>query len=187
LPDVSSLKELCRRTGARLVVDDFGAGYSNLERVVDLEPEVIKLDLVLTREIQNHKPKQVVVRHMVNMCKDLGARVVAEGVETLDELKCVRDLGVDFAQGYLLAYPATPPPVHAWPLDVRGTVAPPAARRAPPPLPPRKNPPPLPPGVGSKAPPAQSSGSRPVRSTAAPPPPKGKTPSSRAPKPSPRG
>jgi EAL domain-containing protein (putative c-di-GMP-specific phosphodiesterase class I) len=111
------LADLCRRTGAALVVDDFGAGYSNLERVVDLAPAFIKLDLALTRGIEHHKARQIVVRHIVNMCKELGARIVAEGVETLDELKCVRDLGVDYAQGYLLAYPVSPPPLHEWPLE----------------------------------------------------------------------
>jgi EAL domain-containing protein (putative c-di-GMP-specific phosphodiesterase class I) len=147
------LAELSRRTGACLVVDDFGAGYSNLARVVDLAPAVIKLDLALIRDIHTLKPRQVVVRHMVNMCKELGARVVAEGVETVDELSCVRDLGVDFAQGYLLARPATPPPVHVWPLAPRKTEAPPV-RRAPPPLPKsaRKS---IRPPSSSKAPPAR--------------------------------
>ena len=112
----SVLKELCRRTGALLVVDDFGAGYSNLERVVALEPAIVKLDLALTRGIHGSRTKQVIVRHMVNLCKDLGARVVAEGVEVVDELSCVRDCGVDFAQGYLLARPAVPAPQAEWPL-----------------------------------------------------------------------
>jgi EAL domain-containing protein (putative c-di-GMP-specific phosphodiesterase class I) len=120
------LKELCRRTGAHLVVDDFGAGYSNLERVADLAPAVVKLDLVLTRGIHERKARQVVVKHIVAMCTELGARVVAEGVETVDELRCVIDLGVTYVQGYLLARPATPPPPHTWPLG-------------------RKNPPPVPP------------------------------------------
>lgn len=116
------LKELCRRTGAVLVVDDFGAGYSNLQRVVDLEPSIVKLDLALTRDLHRLPRKQAVVRHMVNLCNELKARVVAEGIETLDELKCVRDLGVDFAQGYFLARPAAVPPGVAWPF---GAAAPP--------------------------------------------------------------
>lgn len=110
------LKDLCRRTGARLVVDDFGAGYSNLERVADLEPAVVKLDLALTRDVHRHRPRQIVVKHVVAMCKELGAQVVAEGVETVEELTCVRDLGVDFVQGYLLARPDAPPPDYDWPL-----------------------------------------------------------------------
>jgi EAL domain-containing protein (putative c-di-GMP-specific phosphodiesterase class I) len=116
------LKELCRRTGASLVVDDFGAGYSNLERVADLAPAVVKLDMALTRDIHNRKARQIIVRHVVGMCTELGAVVVGEGVETLDELKCLRDLGVGYAQGYLLARPGSPPPQHDWPL----TLPPPA-------------------------------------------------------------
>lgn len=124
------LKELCRRTGARLVVDDFGAGHSNLQRVVDLEPAVVKLDLALTRDVHLLPRKQAVVRHMVNLCKELGATVVAEGVEVLDELKCVHDLGVTYAQGYLLARPAAPPPPIAWPKSMPATPVPPPRERA---------------------------------------------------------
>lgn len=109
---MSVLRELCARTGAKLVVDDFGAGYSNLERLVQLEPAVVKLDLTIVRDVHTSKRKQIVVRHVVGLCRDLGAAVVAEGVETEDELKCVKDLGVDYAQGYLLARPAMPPPQH---------------------------------------------------------------------------
>ena len=149
---MSVLRELCRRSGALLVVDDFGAGHSNLERVVDLEPSIVKLDLALTRGIHGHKRKQAVVRHVVNLCKELGARVVAEGIETIDELSCVRDLGVDYAQGYLLARPAAPPPKVAWPFAV--AASPPTPRLGPPPLPaaaaavrPAPKPPPLPTAV----------------------------------------
>lgn len=124
---LSVLRELCRRSGALLVVDDFGAGHSNLERVVDLEPSIVKLDLALTRGVHAHPRKRAVVRHVVNLCKELGARVVAEGIETVDELSCVRDLGVDFAQGYLLARPAAPPPRVAWPFAIPA--------KGPPPLP----------------------------------------------------
>lgn len=141
---MSVLRELCRRSGALLVVDDFGAGHSNLERVVDLEPSIVKLDLALTRGIHDHKRKQAVVRHVVNLCKELGARVVAEGIEVIDELSCVRDLGVDYAQGYLLARPAAPPPKVAWPL----------APTSAPITPGRVRPPPLPGMVAAKAAPA---------------------------------
>jgi len=145
----SVLRELCLRTNAKLVIDDFGAGYSNLERLILLEPAVVKLDLVLTRDIHKERRKQIVTTHMISLCRDLGASVVAEGVETLDELKCLRDLGVDYAQGYFIARPACPPPPYVWPF---------AAPRPPPPLPaqapPRRGPPPLPPRA--TAPPAAS-------------------------------
>jgi EAL domain-containing protein (putative c-di-GMP-specific phosphodiesterase class I) len=133
----SVLKELCVRTNARLVIDDFGAGYSNLERLVLLEPAVVKLDLALVRDIHRVRRKQVVTRHMISLCKELGATVVAEGVETIEELQCIRDLGVDFAQGYLLARPSFPPPDHVWPLDRapsskrKGTLRPPRPSMSP--------------------------------------------------------
>lgn len=103
---VSVMRDLCRRTGAKLVIDDFGAGYSNLERVVDIEPAVVKLDLALVRDIHLHRRKQLVVRHITSLCTELGAKVVAEGIEHADELACVTDLGVDLAQGYYLARPS---------------------------------------------------------------------------------
>lgn len=120
----SVLNELCRRTGALLVVDDFGAGHSNLQRVVDLLPAIVKLDLALTRDIHRRPRSRAVVRHMVNLCTELGARVVAEGIEVVEELACVRDLGVHYAQGYLLARPAAPPPAIAWPFGTSLPVAP---------------------------------------------------------------
>ena len=143
----SVLNELCRRTGALLVIDDFGAGYSNLQRVVDLLPAIVKLDLALTRDINRRPRNRAVVRHMVNLCAELGARVVAEGIETVEELACVRDLGVHYAQGFLLARPAAPPPAVAWPFGVAQPAGPPSlagaftnasARPQPPPLPKRR-------------------------------------------------
>jgi EAL domain-containing protein (putative c-di-GMP-specific phosphodiesterase class I) len=112
---LSVLKEVCARTGAHLVVDDLGAGYSNLMRVIDLEPEVVKLDRALVTGVDQHPRKQKLVQSMVNMCVELGAKVVAEGIETADELEAVRDMGVHYGQGYFLARPSFPPPAVSWP------------------------------------------------------------------------
>jgi EAL domain-containing protein (putative c-di-GMP-specific phosphodiesterase class I) len=113
---VSVLKEVCARTGAYLVIDDLGAGYSNLKRLIDLYPAVVKLDLTLARDLDKDTRKQILVRHLVELCVDLGAKVVVEGIETLDELMAARDTGAHYAQGYLLARPSFPPPVPTWPL-----------------------------------------------------------------------
>lgn len=118
---IGVVKELCRRTNARVVIDDFGAGFSNLERVVELEPAFVKLDMTLIRAVHAHKRKQIVVRHIVSLCAELGAGVVAEGVETRDELSCVRDLGVGYVQGFLLSKPAAPPPTPSWPALTRAS------------------------------------------------------------------
>jgi EAL domain-containing protein (putative c-di-GMP-specific phosphodiesterase class I) len=110
------LKELCARAQVHLVVDDLGAGHSNLKRVLDLEPKVVKLDRELVVELDKSRRQQVLVRSVTELCKELGAEVVAEGIETLDELKAVRDCGADYAQGFLLAKPAYPIPQVHWPL-----------------------------------------------------------------------
>lgn len=112
------LKELCHRTGAKLVVDDLGAGYSNLLRIVDLEPHVVKLDRALIRGLDQRKRQQILVKRIVDLCDDLGAEVVAEGIETADELRAVIDAGCHYGQGYLLAKPGYPAPPVIWPEEV---------------------------------------------------------------------
>jgi len=110
------LKEICARTGCKLVIDDLGEGYSNLKRVLDLEPAVVKLDLALISGIDKSAKQQTLVRHLVRLFNDLGSSVVGEGIETLDELKALRDTGAEYGQGYLLARPAYPIPEPEWPL-----------------------------------------------------------------------
>lgn len=111
----SVLVELCARAQVHLVVDDLGAGHSNLKRVLDLEPKVVKLDRELIMDLHKSRRQQILVRAVVELCKDLGATVVAEGIETLDELKAVRDSGADYAQGFFVARPGYPIPDIAWP------------------------------------------------------------------------
>lgn len=109
------LAEICSRSRVYLVVDDFGAGHSNLKRVLDLEPSVVKLDRELISNLDKNPRQQILVKSVVEICKDLGATVVAEGIETREEFECVRDAGADYAQGYLLARPAYPIPAVTWP------------------------------------------------------------------------
>ena len=116
----SVLREVCARVGAHLVIDDFGAGYSNLKRVIDLEPAIVKLDRELITGIDQHRRQQELIRYVVQLCEGLGARVVAEGIETVEELKAVREVGVHYVQGYLLARPAYPMPEVDWPLTASG-------------------------------------------------------------------
>ena len=131
---MSVLKEICARAGVHLVVDDYGAGHSNLSRILDLNPKIVKLDGALIRGIDKDPRRQIIVRHMVALCVDLGAQVVAECVETVEELKAVADQGVHLAQGYVLARPAFPPAELNFPL----------ARRAAPQTGVRMRPPPKP-------------------------------------------
>jgi EAL domain-containing protein (putative c-di-GMP-specific phosphodiesterase class I) len=107
---VSQILREVRGKGVGLVVDDLGAGYSNLRYIADLHPEVVKLDRGLVEALHTDERRQVLVGAIARLCKDLGAEVVAEGIETDDELDCVRSLGIRYVQGYLLARPAAPPP-----------------------------------------------------------------------------
>jgi len=105
----SVLREI-RGKGVMLVVDDLGAGYSNLKYIADLSPEVVKLDRELVATLERQPRLQLLVKSIVALCKQLGAKVVAEGIETKEELEAVLATGADFGQGYLLARPAFPAP-----------------------------------------------------------------------------
>ena len=94
-----------RQGGARLAVDDTGAGYAGLRHLIALAPEVVKLDLSLTRGIDRDPARRALASALVRFGRDTGAEVVAEGVETPEELETLRALGVPWAQGYLIARP----------------------------------------------------------------------------------
>jgi EAL domain-containing protein (putative c-di-GMP-specific phosphodiesterase class I) len=97
---------MLRKRGYRIAVDDLGAGYAALGALATLEPEIVKLDMSLVRDIDQHATKRRVVAAIANLCRELGGRVVAEGVETEAERKACIDSGIDLLQGYLFAKPA---------------------------------------------------------------------------------
>ena len=104
-----------RGRGVYLVVDDLGAGYSNLRYIADLHPRVVKLDRDLIAGLVKDSRMFKLVSAIVVLCRDLDAMVVAEGIETREELEAVQEAGAKFGQGYLLARPAFPPPEPVWP------------------------------------------------------------------------
>jgi EAL domain-containing protein (putative c-di-GMP-specific phosphodiesterase class I) len=104
-----------RGRGIYLVVDDLGAGYSNLKYIADLEPRIVKLDRELVAGLLLDSRLFKLVSGIVVLCQELGAMVVAEGIETEQELQAVIESGARFGQGYLLARPAYPPPKIEWP------------------------------------------------------------------------
>ena len=106
--------EEIRSKGVFLAVDDLGAGYSNFKYISDLAPEIVKLDRDLVAGIDQEPRLRKLVGAIVRMCSDLGAKVVAEGIETEDELHAVVDCGVHYGQGFLLARPALPIPEVQW-------------------------------------------------------------------------
>ena len=112
--DVRARISRLRDIGFRIAIDDLGAGYAGLSSFADLEPEIVKLDMSLVRDVDKTPTKQKLVRSMTVLCHDLGMEVVTEGVETVAERDCLVDLGTDLLQGYLLAKPARPFPAWSW-------------------------------------------------------------------------
>jgi EAL domain-containing protein (putative c-di-GMP-specific phosphodiesterase class I) len=94
-----------RHQGLRLAIDDAGAGYASLKHVVELEPDMIKIDRSLIHGSAADHARRSAISAFVALAADLGALVIAEGVELAEDLAAVRDLGIDAAQGYLLGRP----------------------------------------------------------------------------------
>jgi len=88
--------------GLGIAMDDMGAGYSSLEAVMELSPDFIKVDQSLVRSIDTDPPRQELLRSLNAVAGKLGARIIAEGIETREELDTLRELGVPLGQGYLL-------------------------------------------------------------------------------------
>ena len=95
-----------RRAGARLAIDDVGAGFASFAHVLRLQPDIMKMDITITRGIDRDPARRGLARGIVSVARDTGATVVAEGVETQAELDTLLHIGVDAAQGYFVAKPA---------------------------------------------------------------------------------
>jgi EAL domain-containing protein (putative c-di-GMP-specific phosphodiesterase class I) len=91
--DVQSRIGRLRQSGFRIAVDDLGAGYAGLTSFAHLEPEVVKLDMSLVRDVHAQPTKQTLVRTMIAMCRELGMQIVAEGVETPEERDAIVEAG----------------------------------------------------------------------------------------------
>jgi EAL domain-containing protein (putative c-di-GMP-specific phosphodiesterase class I) len=108
--DVRSRIGALRAAGFRIAVDDLGAGYAGLTTFALLEPDVVKLDMALVRDVHKEATKQTLVRTMIAMCKELGIVVTAEGIECAEERDALAQAGCDLMQGYLFARPGDPFP-----------------------------------------------------------------------------
>jgi EAL domain-containing protein (putative c-di-GMP-specific phosphodiesterase class I) len=101
--------DVLRAQGIRLAVDDAGAGYAGLQHILRLAPDIIKLDISLTRGIDADPVKRALASSLVTFAAEIGAVITAEGVETGAELNALRELGITNAQGYYLAHPGPLP------------------------------------------------------------------------------
>jgi EAL domain-containing protein (putative c-di-GMP-specific phosphodiesterase class I) len=115
IKDIRSRVSALRDLGYRIAIDDLGAGYAGLTSFALLEPELVKLDMSLVRGVHASPIRQKLIGSMTQLCKEMGMQVVAEGVETIEERECVRELGCDLLQGFLLAKPGKPFPEPVWP------------------------------------------------------------------------
>ncbi|MBL3540326.1 bifunctional diguanylate cyclase/phosphodiesterase [Aminivibrio sp.] len=104
-----------RKEGFSLALDDVGSGYSGLRTMAVCAPDFFKIDIEIVRGVAEDPYKKHVVRFLCSFAANVGAKIVAEGVENWEDMKALLELGVHFAQGYLFARPQkdpTPPPAH---------------------------------------------------------------------------
>lgn len=109
LVDKEHLKSIIneyKRQNFRTAIDDFGAGYSGLNLLAEFQPDTIKLDMALVRGIERDLVRQAIVQGILGVCSVLKIEVIAEGIETLEELHFLQGLGIYLFQGYLFARPA---------------------------------------------------------------------------------
>lgn len=106
VPDMAGRLARLRALGFRIAIDDLGAGYSGLNSVVMLDPELVKIDMALVRKVHESLMRQSVITSLVDLARSTGIEVVAEGIETVEERDCIARLGCGYLQGYLLGKPA---------------------------------------------------------------------------------
>ena len=94
-----------KRYGFKTAIDDFGAGYAGLKLLADFQPDIIKIDMDLVRQVDRSRPRQAIVRAVARMGEELGIAILAEGVETVDEFLALRAMGIRLMQGYLFCKP----------------------------------------------------------------------------------
>ena len=87
----------------RIALDDVGAGNSNFSMMIDVEPDFLKIDRYLVSGCDSHKYRRVVLESIHHLASRTGSRLVAEGVETPEELEVLMEIGIDLIQGYLLS------------------------------------------------------------------------------------
>ena len=103
---INRIFESYKRRGFTTAIDDFGAGNAGLSLLADLQPDVIKIDMSLIRGIDHSVVKRTIVASIVSLATALNIVPLAEGIENIDELNCIRGLGISLCQGYIFAKPA---------------------------------------------------------------------------------
>jgi EAL domain-containing protein (putative c-di-GMP-specific phosphodiesterase class I) len=108
-PALIAVTDRLRAAGIAIAVDDTGAGFASLSHILQLRPDIIKLDITLTRDIDADPVRAALARSLVGFAQDIGASLIAEGIETVAEHDRLRSLNVQLGQGYFLARPGPLP------------------------------------------------------------------------------
>jgi len=111
---LATLSSRLRDMGVGIAIDDFGTGYSNLLYLKHFHPSKIKIDRSFVQTIMSTSEDRAIVRAVIDMAHAIGAKVVAEGVESEEVGRLLRELGCDEAQGYYFARPAAAQELGAW-------------------------------------------------------------------------
>jgi EAL domain-containing protein (putative c-di-GMP-specific phosphodiesterase class I) len=102
---IKQIVEYYKSSGFKTAIDDFGSGYSGLNLLADFQTDIIKLDMELIRNIDRDPVRQAIVRHCLNMFREIGVQPLAEGIESREEMQFLREIGVELMQGYFFAKP----------------------------------------------------------------------------------
>jgi EAL domain-containing protein (putative c-di-GMP-specific phosphodiesterase class I)/ActR/RegA family two-component response regulator len=102
---VNITRELLRERGVRVAIDDTGAGFASLRHIIALKPDLVKLDISIVRDVDRDTTRSALAKGLVTMAREIGTRVVAEGIERRAELACMREMGADYGQGWLISRP----------------------------------------------------------------------------------
>ena len=114
VPLLERVKDL-RAHGVRVAADDAGAGYAGLQHILQLRPDIIKMDIGIVRDVHQDPVRQALAHSLATFAESIGAQLLAEGIEQHAELDMLARIGVDLAQGYLVAKPGTLPGPVAFP------------------------------------------------------------------------
>lgn len=123
IDDLGHLREIVtyyQQMNFLTAIDDFGAGYAGLNLLAEIQTDLVKLDMALIRHIEKDRGRQAIVKGIMQVCNELSMRVIAEGIETYEELATLQGFGVQLCQGYYFAKPAFQalamvPPELSWP------------------------------------------------------------------------
>lgn len=102
---IKRIVDYYQKLGFITAIDDFGSGYAGLGLLADFQTNIIKLDMELIRNIDQHNARQIIIKNCLLMFRELNITVLAEGIETLEEMRWLKNAGVTLMQGYLFAKP----------------------------------------------------------------------------------